>query len=88
MYGGRCSGLMRLKLNVLAIKENAMSGAKPNTSHHPKSTIPTVKHGGSSIMLWGCFLAVGTGELVRVEGRMDVAKYRDIVEEKPVPLCV
>jgi hypothetical protein len=24
---------------------------KPNTSHHPENTIPTVKHGGGSIML-------------------------------------
>jgi hypothetical protein len=34
-------------------------------------TIPTVKHGGGSVMLWGCFLAAGTGRLVRFEGKMN-----------------
>ena len=52
---------------------------KPNTSHHPKNNIPTVKHGGGSIMLWGCFSSVGTGKLVRIEGMVDGAKYREIL---------
>ena len=34
-------------------------------------------------MLWGCFSSAGTGKLVRIEGMMDGAKYRKIVE-KPV----
>ena len=41
---------------------------KPNTSLHPENTIPTVKHGGDSIMLWGCLSSAGTGKLVRIEG--------------------
>ena len=31
-------------------------------------------------MLWGFFLSAGTGKLVRIEGMMDGAKYREILE--------
>ena len=54
---------------------------KPSTALQPKNTIPTVKHGGGSIMLWGCFSSAGAGALVRIEGKMDGAKYRKIREE-------
>ena len=78
-YGRRYSGQMRLKCSFLVIKENAMSGANP-TPHHPENTIPTVKQSGGSIMLWVCFSSAGTGKLVRIEGMMDDAKYREILE--------
>ncbi|GFX39107.1 transposable element Tcb1 transposase [Trichonephila clavipes] len=40
-----------------------MVWCKPNTSHHPKHTIPTVKHGGGSVMVWRCMAASGVGKL-------------------------
>ena len=32
-------------------------------------------------MLWGCFSAAGTGRLVRIEAKMNGAKYREILDE-------
>lgn len=36
-----------------------------------KNTLPTVKRGGGSIMLWSCVAASSTGNIVWAEGRMD-----------------
>ena len=44
-------------------------------------TIPTVKHDGDSIVLWGCSSTEGTGRLVRSEEKMNKAKYREILDE-------
>ena len=32
-------------------------------------------------MLWGCFSTAETGRLVRIEGKMNGAKYREILDE-------
>ena len=42
--------------------------------------IPTVKHGGGSIMFWGCFSYEGMGELVVIDGKMDKWKYLEILK--------
>uniref|UniRef100_A0AAX7UC00 Transposase Tc1-like domain-containing protein n=1 Tax=Astatotilapia calliptera TaxID=8154 RepID=A0AAX7UC00_ASTCA len=42
---------------------------KTNTAHHSEHTIPTVKYGGGSIMLWDCFSPAGTGSWSELMGR-------------------
>ena len=44
-----------------------------------------MKHGGGSIVLLGCFSSAETGALVRMEGKMDGAKYRKTPEENLLP---
>ena len=70
-----CSDEAKIKLFGLNAKRHVWR--KPGTAHHLAKTISMVKHGGGCIMLWGCFSAAVTGRLVRIEGKMNVAKCRE-----------
>uniref|UniRef100_A0A8C6M2W5 Phosphorylase b kinase regulatory subunit n=1 Tax=Nothobranchius furzeri TaxID=105023 RepID=A0A8C6M2W5_NOTFU len=67
------------KVELFGINSTRRVWRKKNTELHSKNTIPTVKHGGGNIMLWGCFSAKGTGRLIRVQDRMNGAMYREIL---------
>ena len=69
------------KIELFGVNQKKYVWRRPGTEFAPHNTIPTVKHGGGSIMLWGCFSAEGTGELVRVQGIMDGTQYRQILNE-------
>ncbi|XP_057673496.1 ras-related protein Rab-40C isoform X1 [Corythoichthys intestinalis] len=58
---------------------------RKNTELHLKNTIPTVKHGGGNIMLWGCFSAKGPGRLICVKERINGTMYREILSENLFP---
>jgi len=47
--------------------------------------VPTVKHGGSGVMVWGCFCGTGLGPLVLVEGKLDRFGYIQLLEENLLP---
>ncbi len=41
-----------------------------------------VKHGGGSVMVWGCMSDAGTGELHFIEGPMNANMYCDILKQR------
>ena len=69
-----------MKIELFGLNVKPYVWQKLSTAHHLSNTIPTVKNGGGGIMLWGCFSAAKTGRLVRIEGTMNAAKYRQILE--------
>jgi len=47
--------------------------------------VPTVKHGGGSVLVWGCMSSKGVGNLCFIDGIMNAAKYCEILEEHMIP---
>jgi transposase len=53
--------------------------------YNPKFMVPTVKHGGGSVMVWGCFSGYGMGPIHKIDGIMDRFVYKDILAEEMLP---
>ncbi len=58
---------------------------KSNTAFQKKNIIPTVKYGGGSVMVWGCFSASGPGRLAVINGTMNSAVYQKILKDNVRP---
>ncbi len=50
-----------------------------------KCMVPAVKHGGGSVLMWGCMSAAGVGELHFIDGIMNSQMYCSILKEKMLP---
>lgn len=69
------------KYNLFGSDGRRMVWRKKNTEMQPQNLVPTVKHGGGSLMVWGCMSAAGVGKLHFIEGIMDHKMYINILKE-------
>lgn len=51
----------------------------------PRFTQATVKHGGGSLLVWGCFSWRRVGNIVKIDGKMTGESYVKILEENLKP---
>lgn len=53
---------------------------KKNTEYRKENLRPTVKHGGGSVLVWGCMSAAGVGSLHFIDRIMNHRVYIDILK--------
>ncbi len=62
-----------------------VSSVWSDEEYKDKCVLPTVKHSGRSVMVWGCMSAAGTGEIQFIEGTMNANMYCDILKQSMIP---
>ncbi|KAF7697638.1 Transposable element Tc1 transposase [Cucumispora dikerogammari] len=66
-------------INLFSFDNRIKVWREPKESLNRKNSIPTVKHGGKSIIIWGCMSSNGVGKLVFIESIMDKYQYKRIL---------
>lgn len=69
------------KFNLFRSDGQSYVWRKPNEELKECNLRATVKHGGGSVMVWGCMSAAGPGQLCIIDGIMDQTKYLTILKE-------
>lgn len=59
------------KFEIFGTKRRVYIRRRPHEKYHKSCILPTVKHGGGSVMVWGSVSAKGVGPLKLIEGIMD-----------------
>ncbi|KAK3553212.1 hypothetical protein QTP86_031817 [Hemibagrus guttatus] len=84
-FGKILCGLTRRKIELFGRSVSHYVWRKSNTAFQKKNIIPTVKYGGGSVMVWGCFAASGPGRLAVINGTVNSAVYQKILKENVQP---
>lgn len=70
------------KINRLGSDGRKWVWKKPGSAIKDQHVQKTVKHGGGSLMMWGCMTAQGIGYACRIDGTMNAELYTSILEDE------
>uniref|UniRef100_A0A671VT84 Sleeping Beauty transposase HTH domain-containing protein n=1 Tax=Sparus aurata TaxID=8175 RepID=A0A671VT84_SPAAU len=73
------------KINVFGTDGFKTVWRRNGEEYKEKCMVPTVKHGGGSVLMWGCINAAGVRELHLIDGIMNSQMYCSILKEKMLP---
>lgn len=73
------------KFEIFGSKRKVFVRRLPTEKMIPACVVPTVKHGGGSIMVWGSFSGQGVGDLFQVEGILKKEGYHSILQRHAIP---
>lgn len=69
------------KFEVFGKKTATKIWRSKNQEFQDKNIVSTVKHGGGSVMVWGCMAASGVGKLVFIDSTMNKTGYLNILKD-------
>ena len=72
-------GVMRVNLTCFRSDGRTYIRRRVSEEFIDDCVFPTVKHGGGSVMIWGCFCGDETGMMVKVTGNMNSEKYCELL---------
>lgn len=73
------------KFDLFGTKRRIYVRRQPGERFRNECLVPTVKHGGGSILVWGCFAGGKVGNLKRIDGIMKKEDYHQILQRHAIP---
>lgn len=67
------------KFEIFNSKRKQYVRRRMDEKYDPKCIVPTVKHGGGNLLVWGCFSGQSIGDIKRIDGIMDKKMYHQIL---------
>lgn len=73
------------KFEIFGTRRRVFVRRKVGEKYKSACVLPSVKHGGGSVMVWGCFSYDGVGELLKIKGIMMKEDYHGILQRSAIP---